>query len=92
MPPLKKCSPESVRVIARKPNIDLQSISIHSRSDIQHHIRTQQFQELHINLDVIQKQPIDHNVRKRSETAGFSDIYAQDNSGYFKGIEKITSV
>ena len=29
MPPQKKFSPESIRPFARKPNIDLQSISIH---------------------------------------------------------------
>ena len=46
MPPLKKFSPESIRAIARNPNIDLQSVGIYSKSDIQHHIRTQQFQEL----------------------------------------------
>ena len=42
----KKFSPESIRAIARNPNIDLQSIGINSKSDIQHPIRTQQFQEL----------------------------------------------
>ena len=36
MPPLKKFSPESIRAIARNPNIDLQSIGIYSKSDIQH--------------------------------------------------------
>ena len=41
MQPLKKFSPESIRAIARNPNIDLQSIDIYSKSDIQHHIRTQ---------------------------------------------------
>ena len=46
MQPLKKFSPESIRAIARNSNIDLQSIGIYSKSDIQHHIRTQQFQEL----------------------------------------------
>ena len=46
MQSLKKFSPESIRAIARNPNIDLQSIGIYSKSDIQHHIRTQQFQEL----------------------------------------------
>ena len=55
MQPLKKFSPESIRAIARNPNIDLQSIGIYSKSDIQHHIC-------------------------------FSDIYAQDYSGYFKDI------
>ena len=39
----KKFSPESIRAFARNPNIDLQSIGIYSKSDIQHHIRTQQF-------------------------------------------------
>ena len=42
MQSLKKFSPESIRAIARNPNIDLQSIGIYSKSDIQHHIRTQQ--------------------------------------------------
>ena len=87
MPPRKKCSPESVRVFARKPNICLQSIRIFSRSDIQHPICTQQFQELQIHMNIIQSQSIDHNFRNRSETAGFSDIYAQDYSGYFKNIK-----
>ena len=45
MQSLKKISPESIRAIARNPNIDLQSIRIYSKSDIQHHIRTQQFQD-----------------------------------------------
>ena len=40
MQPLKKFSPESIRAIARNPKIDLQSIGIYSKSDIQHHIRT----------------------------------------------------
>ena len=46
MQPLKKFSPESIRANARYPNIDLQSIGIYSKSDIQHNIRTQQFQEI----------------------------------------------
>ena len=46
MPPLKKFSPGSIRAIAREPNIDVKLIGIYSRSDIQHHIRTQQYQEL----------------------------------------------
>ena len=37
MPSLNKFPPESIRAIARNPNIDLQSIGIYSRSDIQHH-------------------------------------------------------
>ena len=87
MPPLKKFSPESIRAIARNPNIDLQSIGIYSKSDIQHHIRTQQFQELLTQMDTIQRQSIDQNLRKLAETEGFSDIYAQDHSGYFKDIK-----
>ena len=55
MQPLKKFSPESIRAIARNPNIDLQSIGIYSKSDIQHHIRTQQFQELLTQMDTIQR-------------------------------------
>ena len=87
MQPLKKFSPESIRAFARNPNIDLQSIGKYSKSDIQHHIRTQQFQELQIQMDTIQRQSIDQNLRKFAETAGFSDIYAQDYSGYFKDIK-----
>ena len=41
MQPLKKFSPESIRAVARNPIIDLQSIGIYSKPDIQHHIRTQ---------------------------------------------------
>ena len=84
---LKKFSPESIRAIARNPNIDLQSIGIYSKSDIQHHIRTQQFQELLTQMDTIQRQSIDQNLRKLAETAGFADIYIQDYSGYFKDIK-----
>ena len=61
MHPFKKFSPESIRAIARNPNIDLQSIGIYSKSDIQHHIRTQQFQELITQMDTIQRQSIDQN-------------------------------
>ena len=78
MQPLKKVSSESIRAIARNPNIDLQSIDIYSESDIRHHIRTQQFQELLAKMDRIQRQSIDQNLRKLAETAGFLDIYAQD--------------
>ena len=35
----------------------------------------------------IQRQSIDGNLNKFAETAGFSDIYAQDNSGFFKDIK-----
>ena len=87
MQPLKKFSPESFRAFARNPSIDLQSIEIYSKSDIKHHIRTQQFQELLTKMDTIQRQSIDQNLRKHAETAGFSDIYTQDYSGYFKDIK-----
>ena len=56
MPPLKKISSESIRAIARNPNIDFQSLGIYSRSDIQHHIRTKQFQELLTKMDTIKRQ------------------------------------
>ena len=46
MQPLKNFSAESIRAIARNPNIDLQSIGIYFKSDIQYYIRTKQFQEL----------------------------------------------
>ena len=84
MQPLKKFSPESIRAIARNPNIDLQSTGLYSKSDIKHHIGTQQFQELLTQMDTIQRQSIDQNLRKLAETAGFADIYTQDYSGYFK--------
>ena len=38
-------------------------------------------------MDTIQRQSIDQNLRKLAETAGFSDIYAQDYSAYFKDIK-----
>ena len=78
MQPLKKLSPASIRAIARNPNIDLQSIGIYSKSDIQHHIQTQQFQDLLTKMDTIKRQSIDQNLRKLAETAGFSDICAQN--------------
>ena len=87
MQPLKKCSPESIRAFARNPNIDLQSIEKYSKSDIQNHIPTQQFQELPTQMDTIQRQSIDRNLRKLAETAGFSDIYTQDYSRYFIDIK-----
>ena len=59
MLPLKKFSPESMRAIARNPHIDFQSTNIHSKSDLQLHIPTQQFQELLTYLDTIQRQSID---------------------------------
>ena len=96
---LKKCLQESIRAIARNPNIVLQSIGTYSKSDIQHHIRPEQFQELRTKRDTIQRQSIDQNLRKLAETAGLSDIYAQDYihirtythlDGYFKDIKDYT--
>ena len=84
---LKKFLPESIRAIARNPNIGLQSVGIYSKSDFQHHIGTQQFQELLTQKDTIQQHSIDQNLRKLAETAGFSDICAQDYIGYFKDIK-----
>ena len=87
MQPLKKFSPESIRAIARNANINLQSIGIYSNSDIQHHNRIQQFQELLTKMDTLQRQSVDQNLPKLAETAGFLDIYAQYYSGYFKDIK-----
>ena len=80
MPPSKKSSTKSIRANARNPNIYLQLIGIYFRSDIQHHIRTQKFQELLTKMDTTQSQSIDQNLKKFAETAKFSDIYAQDYS------------
>ena len=38
-------------------------------------------------MGTIQRQSTDQNPRKLSETAGFSDFYAQDYSGYSKDIK-----
>ena len=38
-------------------------------------------------MDTIQRQSKDQKLRKLAETAGFSDIYAQDYSKYFKDIK-----
>ena len=38
-------------------------------------------------MDTTQRQSIDQNLGKLAETAGFSDIYTQDYSGYFKDIK-----
>ena len=77
--PLKKFSSESIRAVARNPNIGLQSVGIYSKSDIQHHIRTKHFK---IYLQKWTQNTKDQNLRKLAETAGFSDIYAQDYSGF----------
>ena len=87
LPPLKKFLPESIKAIARNPNNDLQSIGICSKSDIQHHIHTHQFQEQLTKMDTIQRQSIDQNLRKFAETARFSDIDTQYYSRYFKNIK-----
>ena len=38
-------------------------------------------------MDTIQRQSIDQKLRKLAETAGFSDIHAQDYHGYFKDLK-----
>ena len=38
-------------------------------------------------MDTIQRQSIDQNLRKLAETAGFSDIYAQDYNGFLKDVK-----
>ena len=78
MPLLTKLSPETMRAIARNPNLDLQSIGFYSKLDLQHHIRTQKFEEHLTKMDTLQRQSIDQNIRKLPESAGFSDIYRQD--------------
>ena len=78
MSPLKKFLPENIRAIARHPKVDVQTIGIYSKSDIQHHIRTQKFPELLTKMDTIQRQSIDQNLRKLAETARFSDINRQE--------------
>ena len=81
MPLLKKFSAESIRATAQIPNECLQSLGIYSKSGIQHHIRSQQVQEILTKTDTIQRQSIDRNLQKSAETAGFSDISKQDFSG-----------
>ena len=74
MPPLKKLSPESIRAIARNPNLGLKSFGMFSRSHLEHHIRTKRFQELLTKMDTLSRQSINQNLRKLAETAGFSDF------------------
>ena len=38
-------------------------------------------------MDNIQRQSIDQNLQKLAETAGISDIYAHNYSGYFKEVK-----
>ena len=87
MKPLEKFSHENIRAIARNTKIVLQSIGIYSKSDLQHQTRTQHLQELLTQMDTIQRQSIDKIFWKLAETAGFSDIYTQYFSGYFKDIK-----
>ena len=54
---------------------------------MQHHIRTQKFQELLRKMDTIQRQTIDQNLQKFAGTARFSDMHTQDYSEYFKDIK-----
>ena len=59
MQPSKKFSSERFRAIARNSNIDLQSIVIFSKFDIQHHIPSQHIRELLTKMDTLQQQSID---------------------------------
>ena len=61
-------------------------MGIHSIPDIQHHIRTQQFQELPSKIRTIQRQSLDQTLQKPAKTADFSDIYRQDYSVFFKDV------
>ena len=72
MPSLKRFSPEKFRAIEHNPNTDLKPIGIFSRSDKQHPIRTQQFQELLTQKDTIQRQPIEKNLRKLDKATRIS--------------------
>ena len=74
-PSFKKISPETIRAKARNPIKNSQSIVTFSRSDIQHHIRTQELQEVLTKMDTIPRHSIDQNLRKLTETAGFSVIF-----------------
>ena len=65
-----------------KLNKDLQTIGIYSKSDIEHQIRTHQFQEFTTKTDTIQRQSTDQNLRKLAETAVFSDIYQKEQSRF----------
>ena len=89
MQPLKKFSPESIRAIAR--NATHISIYNQTASTLNQTYNTtfvhNNFKKLLTKMDTIQRQSIDQNLRKLAETAGFSDIYAQDYSGYFEDIK-----
>ena len=87
MPPIKKFSPESIRAIARNPNIDLQSVGIYAKSDIQYHIRTQQFQELLTKMDTIQRQSLSNiyeNLQKQQDFQIFTHKITADISKTLK--------
>ena len=81
MQPLKKFSPESIRAIARNPNIDLQSIGISAPYQNTTTPRT-----THTNGHYT-KTINRSKLRKLAETAVLADIYTQDYSGYFKDIK-----
>ena len=70
--------------MARNPKIDQRSTKIYSKSDIQNHIRFEQFRKIRTNVDTNQRQSVDQIFRKLAKTADFSDIYLQDYRRYFK--------
>ena len=71
MQSLKKFSPESIRAIARKPKYRLTiNRNLFKNQIFNITLETQQFQELLTQMDTIQRQSIDQNLRKLAETAG----------------------
>ena len=46
-----------------------------------------EFQKVLNKMDTIQRQSIDQNLRKLTETTGFSDIFSQNYREYFEDIE-----
>ena len=65
---MKKNSPESFRATARNPNSNLKPIGIYSRSDKQHHIRKQQFQEFLAQKNTIQSQPVEKKLKETCQS------------------------
>ena len=83
---MKKFLPKSKGAIIRNPKNYTQVTDIYSRSDLKHHLRTQQLQETFSKKNTIQSQSIDQNLQKIAATAGFSNIYTQGYIGFFKDI------
>ena len=86
MPPLRKFSRESIRAVARNPNIDIHFIGIYSRSDLKYPYTT-----VSRTPNENGHNPKTINLPKFKKTCRncriFIDIYAQDYCGYFKDIK-----